>query len=432
MIDFSKQKNKKQRRIDLNPSSADRWTTCTASPQFIYDNWDKVPADTDTIYNREGTTAHEVGAAFLQDREPNEKDSYCCPVPINAEMRWHGWNYMEYVRGLRTPECKGILVEQKLPLWYMPERNAIVDAAVINVDSLHVIDFKYGAGIIVSTERNLQACIYAKSIVKALSLELSPDFPVFLHIYQPRGRAAEDSPSHTWETTYGEIETLASGIQGAADYIQHGSLFPDRDIVFKPSEKACQWCPAKGFCTARHGELTKDLEMLSTVEDKPLILPKTEAITLPQLAAIVKHGDAIVKWINDAKAYALTHMKAGGSIPGFKLVTSRGGNRYWRDPVKAGKMLIKETLLREDEVFEKKLIGPAAVEKMLGKNKMPVSVSNLIDKPPGQPVIAPEDDKRESCLLNGSSEFEVLDDSPFMGGIKEEYKEPSSYNLDEF
>jgi len=79
----------------------------------------------------------------------------------------------------------------------------------------------------------------------------------------------------------------------------------------------------------------------------------------------VKHGDHIKKWIDDAQEFALQHMRAGGKIPGFKLVTSRGGNRFWSDPKKVAKYLWEDTILQKEDIFsEPKLIGPAAVEKL--------------------------------------------------------------------
>lgn len=405
LIDFSKHVKKKAPKLDLNPSSADRWTTCTASASYIFDNWDLVPPQQDTVFNTEGTTAHEVASALLQGRKPNEKDKFACPVPVNKEMRRHGWAYMEYVEGLKDSPDSKILVEQKLPLWYMPGRNAIVDAAVINPESLHVIDYKYGAGIIVSTEENKQATIYAYSIGKPLNL--TDTHPVFVHIYQPRGRAAEDSPFHVWETTWGAIWRLAVSIELASMYI----LRPvnSHKLVFAPSDKACQWCPAKGFCTARSLDLAKEFNQLSEINDKVSTLPAPKTITLQQLGSILTYGDLVIDWIKDAKEYALEVMKHGVKIPGHKLVTSRGGHRFWTNPNAAAKELLKSTILNEDEVFEKKLIGPAAVEKLLGKNKFSTALTNLIGKPPGQPVIAPEADKRKSCLIDGTSEFENLD-----------------------
>lgn len=421
---------KKQKRIDLNPSSADRWTTCTASPKFIFDNWEKLPVENRTFADP-GNTAHEVAAALLQGRKVNPKE---CPVPVEPEMRWHGWQYMEFVEGLVEPGGR-VIVEQKLPLFYAESRNAIVDAAVINENNLHIVDYKYGEGIIVSPENNLQATIYAKSVVWAATswnkdargipepLYLSDNFPVSVTIYQPRSRNAEDAPFHTWQTTWGDIRERARKIFETAMEIQ--KPLDGEILVFAPSEKACQWCPAKGFCEARSNEFVKELEMLSVIDDTPK--PVGRVLTIEQLAAIVKHGDHIKKWIDDAQDFALQHMRVGGKLPGFKLVMSRGGNRFWTDPTKAAKYLLADTILREDEIYtEPKLVGPAAVEKLVGKGKIPGRAWALIGKPPGSPVIASEDDPRESALIDAANEFENLD------AAKEETGQRAKINLDQF
>lgn len=411
MVDFAKLA-KKIPRIDLNPSAADRWTTCTASPKFIFDNWDKIPPQ-DTSFSQEGTTAHEVAAAMLENRLPNEKDKYLCPVPVTKEMRMHAFDYWEYTRELFDSVSHFPIVEQKFPLWYMLERNAKVDFVAWSQSGMHIVDYKYGEGIIVSPENNLQCAIYARAIVeseaKATKEYPSYDWPIIIHIFQPRTREGESS--NKWITTWGEIAKLTSKISETARDIFRSTdpYFDPSDYVdFAPSEKACQWCPAKGFCQARKISLTRDIEPLSVIDGKPL--PVGQSLTETQLAAIVKHGDHIKKWIDDAQAFALQHMRAGHKIPGFKLVTSRGGNRFWSDPSKVAKYLLEDTILRKDEIYsEPKLIGPAAVEKLIGKGQFPKRVYNLIAKPPGQPIIAPEDDSRENALIDGSEEFVNLD-----------------------
>lgn len=390
-------------RINLNPSSADRWTTCTASPKFIFDNWDKLPPH-DTIYNQEGTSAHEVAAALLQDREP---DPVNCPVPIDAEMNMHAWNYMEYVLELLKPGGK-LIVEKKYPLFYMTERNAIVDVAVRNPYSLHIVDFKYGAGIIVDPFENLQEIIYARCVCYP---EVPPPdtFPVFLHIYQPRGRDAEGGPAKVWETTWGEIRNWGHKINEIA---MHTILHPfgDRSVKFAPSDKACQWCPAKGFCDARRQSLTEGIEALAVIEPGPKHLPPIASVSIQQLQAVLEHGAEIKKWVDDAQEYALQFMRGGSKIPGFKMVMSRGGNRYWSNPKVAAKLMLESTILREEDVYTCNVIGPAAAEKLLGKQKFDARLTNLITKAPGVPVIAPVDDKREEYLINPENEFTALDE----------------------
>jgi hypothetical protein len=397
-------------RLDLMPSAADRWTTCLASPRFCLENADLIPADLSSKFSQEGTTAHEIAAAYLQDREPNLTGLL---HPVTGEMRMHGWDYAEYVQWLRNPDpgMSKLIVEQKQPLWYYPGRNAVVDAAVINPDSLHIIDYKYGAGVVVSPVENLQATIYAYQIaVSELPLDTPVDFPVVVHIYQPRGRENGDQPAHIWETTVGEIAARAGMIAGKADIIRLNNETKGNPLAFAPSEKACRWCPAKAFCPARQNDMLDGIEALAVIEETPPALPLPSALPIEQLAAVIKHRKKIAKWLDDAEEYATNRLREGHEVPGFKLVMSRGGNRYWADPKKAAELLVKTTVLKRDEVVEENTISPAAAEKLVGKKKFSAELEGLITRAPGGPEIAPEDDKRESCVVSGESEFAVLTD----------------------
>lgn len=394
-------------RLDLMPSAADRWTTCMASPRFCLENAHLIPADLSSKFSKEGNTAHEVAAAFLQDREPNADN---CPTPIDGDMRMHGFDYADYVQRLRTEGAgmSKLIVEQKQELWFYPGRNAVVDAAVINPDSLHVIDYKYGAGVVVSPVENLQATIYAYQI--ALPLNLPLDFPVFVHIYQPRGRENGDTPAHVWETTAGDIAERAGHIAGKADVIRLNNETKGNPLPFVPSEKACRWCPARAFCPARQESMLDGIKALD-VQEAPKPLPLPSALSIEQLAAVLKHKSDIAKWLNDVEEYAENRMREGHPVPGFKLVMGRGGNRNWVDPKKAAELLVKTTVLKRAEVVEEKTISPAQAEKLVGKKKFSAELEGLIGRNPGAPEIAPENDKRESCTTNPALEFDVLDDA---------------------
>lgn len=398
-------------RLDLNPSSADRWTTCTASPGFILANADKIPSQ-DTSYSQEGTSAHEVASAYLLGRKPRVNDPYYCPVPVDCDMRWHGWNYSDYILSL-AEETGNVFVEQKLPLWYMESRNAIVDAVITNEANIHIVDYKYGQGVIVLPEYNLQMIIYSRSVIRKYAVHIGLDFPVSLHIYQPRAQNS-DSPFSVWQTTWGEIKELSEAlITDAATRIKAHqekvlAIESVKPLAFYPSEKTCRWCPAKGFCPARQETLTKGIQELQIIEPGPKHLPPVKAVSLKQLAAIVEHKTDLVKWINDAYEYALQFVQGGGKLPGFKLALSRGGHRYWTNEVEAAKRLLEATILKEEEVWKKKVISPSEAETLIGKNKFTGPLMNLIGKPPGKPILVPEDDERESITVDPTSEFEKL------------------------
>lgn len=393
-------------RLDLMASAADRWTTCQASPRFILENTDLVPAVLSTKYSLEGNTAHEVAAAYLQDRKPNPEN---CPTEVDSDMLMHGFDYADYVNGLRHPDpgMSKLIVEHKNELWYYPGRNAYVDAAVINPDRLHVIDYKYGAGVVVSPVENLQATIYAYQIAYPLNLPL--DFPVTVHIYQPRARESDNGAAHIWETTIGDIAERAGRIAGIADIIRINNETKGNPLAFAPSEKACRFCPAKAFCPARHNEMLDGFENLDVIE-QPKSLPMPKALTIDQLSAVLKHKKTIEKWLNDVEAYAEEWMLEGNHVPGHKLVLGRGGNRYWIDPKKAAELLVSSTVLKREEVIEEKTISPSAAEKLIGKKKFSAELTSLIGKNPGSPEIAPESDKRESCAITAKTEFVALTD----------------------
>lgn len=390
------------------PSAADRWTTCMASPRFCLENAHLIPADLSSKFSLEGNTAHEVAAAFLQDREPDPAN---CPTEIDAEMRMHGWDYAEYVNSHITHANKGmskLIVEQRQPLWYYAGRNAYVDAAVVNPESLHVFDYKYGAGVAVSPVENLQTTIYAYQIAEPLNLPL--DFPITVHIFQPRSRESVGSPAHIWETTAGDIAARAGTIAGKAQVIQINNETKATPLPFAPSEKACRWCPAKAFCPERQKSMLDGIEALAVIDEVPKVLPAVQAISVEQLAAVLKHKSSIEKWLKDAAEYAENRMREGHAVPGFKLVMSRGGNRFWRDPKEAAKLLVKGTILKREEVIEESVKSPAAIEKLLGKKKFSAELMALIAKAPGSPTIAPADDSREECVVRPEDEFVALSD----------------------
>lgn len=388
-------------RLDLNPSAAARWVTCTASPRFILANADKLPPD-DSAYSQEGTTAHEVAAALLQGRPINPAE---CPTPVTKEMHKHAWDYMEYVQALGGKP----IIEEKFPLWYMDGRNGKVDVLTINGNHTHVVDYKYGQGVIVDPFENLQGAIYARSgmrdflVSNAAPAGSFMDFPVTIHIYQPRGRGAEDSPFHFWQTTWGEIMEFTARVTQVAELILSGG-----QTEFTPSDKACRFCPAKGFCTARTKEFTRDIEVLATVETGPKHFPPVKAISAAQLAAVLQHGEAIKQWVDDAQEYALEYLKGGSTIEGWKLVLGRQGNRYWLNPEQAAKLLLTETHLRKEEVYETSVISPGGAEKLLGKNKLTLDLLNLVARAEGKPTIAPAADKRAEYGVSLANEFEKL------------------------
>ena len=189
--------------IDVGPSASARWTTCTASPQFIVDNWEKL-SDSSSSFADEGTAAHSVASALLLKR----------PVPDDTpvDMLAHATHYRDFVMKDFT-EGDLLEVETKLPLFYLPSRNGVVDAAVMAPNRVSISDLKYGVGVGVEAKDNTQLAIYAESLIQRWEMisTFDKDMPVDLSIYQPRDRNNPE-PVRTWPLTRGDLGDVASGI----------------------------------------------------------------------------------------------------------------------------------------------------------------------------------------------------------------------------
>ena len=56
-------------------------------------------------------------------------------------------------------------------------------------------------------------------------------------------------------------------------------------------------------------------------------------------------------------------------------------------------------------LYERKLYGITAMEKLVGKKKLTETLGELIVKPAGKPVLVPESDKREA-INSAAADFE--------------------------
>ena len=401
-----------QPRLSLAASAASRWTVCTASPHFIRENWHRIPPQ-DTSYSLEGQIAHAVCEALLLGK----------PLPDNADeaMVEHGRAYVDYCNKLAGPTAM-VFVEQKVPLWYYPERNAIIDFAAVTADGrIVVIDYKYGAGVEVETEGNKQMAIYARCLIEDMLannplFDVQGDTPITMSIFQPR-TAGEPT---TWELTWQELLKWTLFEISAPAFAILESDSPEPFLEFVPSDSTCQFCPAASFCTARARHLLGDLAPVDLVLSSPdavLEAPATAVALAPPEALDEKHllaalavAKQVKKWLTDIEEYATEMAGAGKPLPGFKLVEGRG-SRQWGDPDAAAKLL-KPKL--KDKTFERKLISVAQAEKEL-KNatvspKFKKRLDSLIVRSQGKPVLAPESDKRPALPCGQSLLTEAFAD----------------------
>ncbi len=88
----------------------------------------------------------------------------------------------------------------------------------------------------------------------------------------------------------------------------------------------------------------------------------------------------------------------GQSVPGFKLVSGRPGNRKWTDSAQALDELKKAKLKMSEYYKTPEVISPSQAEKLfkqgvIGERKWQ-TLQGLITRPEGKPTLAAVTDKR--------------------------------------
>lgn len=200
--------------------------------------------------------------------------------------------------------------------------------------------------------------------------------------------------------------------------------FESRDVVFSPSdfnpgEKQCMWCKAKGSCKAAaqyvfdsiSGDfINLDAEVQPQIAE---VVTRLGHLTNAQVGEAMALTDFIEGWCKAVRAKAEGEMLSGHDVPGWKLVQGRQGNRVWPD-VKAAEAALKSFRLKQEQMYNLKLISPTDAEKLLEKEspKRWAKLQKLIGRSPGKPSVAPVNDKREAISLAPSADdFTDLQDA---------------------
>ena len=354
----------------LSASSSHRWLACPPSAKLCAQEEDR-----GSPYAMQGTCAHELGQYLLeralgrQTRDPTEDLDY-----YDAEMQEAAEAYcsfvMEQVEAAKAL-CKDplVCVEQTLDFSKWVEHGFGTGDAVLVADGLlHIIDLKYGVGIVVEADHNSQMMCYALGALDTFG-DLYEIDRIRMTIFQPRRENVD-----TWEIGKDELLRWADEVLAPT-----AKLAYDGEGEFHAGEH-CQFCKIKATCRKR-SEYAMELAKYDFAD-----APTLDA---DEIAAILPQIDALISWAEDVKTFALQQALAGECFPGWKLVEGRS-NRKYTDEAAVAAVVTKAGY----DPYEKKLLGVTAMTKQLGKKKFDELLSGLVVKPQGKPVLAPETDKR--------------------------------------
>jgi len=138
--------------------------------------------------------------------------------------------------------------------------------------------------------------------------------------------------------------------------------------TYRPSESACQWCPAKHICSAQKEQFDivaaqPDITIMSKSDINAIML----ALTPAQISAILDRAPMVEKFIEAVKDHATKQMEGGAVLPGWQLQPKRAF-RKWIDSTTA-RQALTDAGLTDSQIFETELISPTTAEKLLPKEQ---------------------------------------------------------------
>ena len=385
----------------LAPSSASRWSVCTASVGFIEEH--KLELDFSSSEQAdEGTDAHAMACALFNN-EPVPKLKYDSP-----EMRAVVGKYVKFVNDLRDGDSSARF-ETRVKLFY-GHGTGTVDVQIVNPvrKIIYIVDLKYGAGVSVYAKKNKQLAIYAESSLKEIErLEprmISDDWIVDLMIYQPRDRN-DPEPVRQWAVRRGELADFCKAeISPAVGHIHAGSV-----VFLADPSGHCKFCPAKPICEAfrNYGLAALPDESRDLGPAFPR-LPEPKMLTREQRIRVIEGRPALEDWLEAVEDFEVAQLMHGAEPHGLKLVAGKS-NRAWKEEKKVVQMLGE--FLEPAQILstpEPELISVSDAEKLIGKKEF-ASLAPFITKPPGKPTLVPVDDKRPALTFGPARDFEDLD-----------------------
>jgi len=377
---------------DMSPSGAERWVNCAGSVPLSAG----LPDET-SRYAAEGSCAHEVAALSLTQNTP----AAACigrvfhDNEVTAQMTEHVDFYVQAVRDHLTHPSDDLHIEVEVPITPItgePDAVGTADAVVLSYvnQEITVIDLKYGRGLRVEAEQNLQLIIYALAMLELYGAIVEWR-TVRLVIVQPRAGGVRE-----WVITVDELGAYAKTISIAAERVRQAQREGAAGHL-NPGEKQCQWCRAKPTCPALTAQVLEDVPAV------PVVTFATE------IAHLLPRIDLSEMWCKALRTEAERRLLAGIPVPGFKLIEGKKGNRAWEKDALV-EALLKSMRLKQEQMYDFKLISPTSAERVLkNQPKRWAKLQAHITQKSGAPSLVPVTDPHPALSRAiSSSEFQPI------------------------
>ena len=306
------------------------------------------------------------------------------------------------------------------------------DVTIHTHDELEIVDYKDGMNEVSATD-NPQLELYALGVMAGLKLPINGAWPfatVRMTIIQPKLALRGGTPISSSVVTVQEmVGKIGKFVAGAA-----ATDAPDAPLV---SGAHCKYCKHKS-CATRTNDALKEVGMMfpTVSETAVTVNPVTElsqqaadldpnSMSPEKIAQIMLAAPLVRQMIEAVEEEALRRLKAGGKIPGLKVVNGRG-SRSWALPEDEMAQKLIGMGIPKGEVYETKLLSVAKVEKLkweatkggekvqrqLSERQLKTLDTEYVAKVAGKLTVVPESDPRQAVVLDASPLFAAVPVAP--------------------
>lgn len=438
----------------LGPSGAYIWTECTASPGES----DGKPNDGNDA-SRMGTACHGVVAECLEfNRDPHDYfgrkfefwqsifgdryedlpenlDPEKCKEPwavrqhvveISSDMVDWCVAYVNFVRDLATSTGARVLVEQRVPIHHITgedQAGGTSDVILMYGDTLHIVDGKFGRIKVTAYD------IVKPSLPHPITGEMQP--PVMAPNKQMAMYAAGSLHEHGLFGNFtnvkmtivqpplnnvSEYTTTVDALNEFTAWVKQRAEETRTNPQFKPGDH-CTYCKGRVTCKPRDNHLAGSVLEGFVDVTNPVQLANARMVRpdVTLLGVYYELLPQLKKWGDDIEARMRDELRRGRRVIGpsgeaYKLVQGKNGDRKWDDPAAVERLLKEQMRLRNDQMYQWKLLSPTQVEDALVKvpkakkgevKKEPVlgerqwnTLKERVKQDPGGPTIALDSDPR--------------------------------------
>jgi hypothetical protein len=307
-----------------SPSAAKRWLSCPASIRLTEAARQRgIENESTSPYALSGTAAMAVleqmiqqpdatyEAAFAAARALREDAAEGFDLIANDDSRSAICKAAGRLRDLAGRaltwgvETRAVILEEP-SIWGTVDFWALTDDGTV----LHVVDYKHGAGYLVSAESNQQLLLYAAGLIRN-RLHNYPIHTVRLAICQPRHHEAS---ADGWDEVEEDAAFVAAFLREVVRRLERAEKDPP------VTGDHCQYCPALLACPARRAEFEEIANMSETLSP--------EQADAEMIARAVRLKKRVSDWIAAAERVGLRMIQSGVEMSGLRT-KSRAGALAW-------------------------------------------------------------------------------------------------------